>query len=226
MPAWLTSEWFVATEGLRGSQLITSEGLLLLALTYLSTRTTEQGGAVRRALVFIGALAAIPCTLFVLLGGWDLYRPADWVPSSLRLLGWLVALGGPLLLALWLRGRAAWMNLLAVLWVAVLGTLARRLDPATNSLLQFVWYELGPYLWCGIGSVALIAWGLYEARKERINLGFAGFALTVMVFYFSSVMDKLGRSTSLIGAGVLFLLGGWLLERTRRRMVARLGGGG
>jgi hypothetical protein len=35
-------------------------------------------------------------------------------------------------------------------------------------------------------------------------------------------MDKLGRSASLIGLGLLFLLGGWLLEKTRRRLVARL----
>jgi uncharacterized membrane protein len=75
---------------------------------------------------------------------------------------------------------------------------------------------------CALGSVGLIMWGLRETRKERINLGVAGFALTVLVFYFSSVMDKLGRSASLIGLGLLFLLGGWLLEKTRRRLVAGL----
>ena len=67
-----------------------------------------------------------------------------------------------------------------------------------------------------------VAWGLWEARKERINAGIAGFALTVLAFYFSTVMDKLGRSASLIGLGLLFLAGGWLLEKARRRLVARL----
>ena len=75
---------------------------------------------------------------------------------------------------------------------------------------------------CSLGAIGLIAWGLKEASKERINLGVAGFALTVFVFYFSNVMDKLGRSASLIGLGVLFLLGGWALEKVRRRLVARL----
>jgi len=46
-------------------------------------------------------------------------------------------------------------------------------------------------------------------------------ALTLIVFYFSEVFDKLGRSASLIGLGVLFLLGGWLLERLRRQLVQR-----
>jgi hypothetical protein len=35
-------------------------------------------------------------------------------------------------------------------------------------------------------------------------------------------MDKLGRSASLVGLGLLFLLGGWLLEKTRRRLMERL----
>jgi len=33
-------------------------------------------------------------------------------------------------------------------------------------------------------------------------------------------MDKLGRSASLVGLGILFLLGGWLLEKARRRVLA------
>jgi hypothetical protein len=46
------------------------------------------------------------------------------------------------------------------------------------------------------------------------------FAATVMWFYFSSVMGKLGRSLGLITLGVLVLAGGWLLERTRRKLVS------
>jgi hypothetical protein len=50
----------------------------------------------------------------------------------------------------------------------------------------------------------------------------AGFAITILCFYFSTVMDKLGRSESLIGLGVLFLAGGWALEKLRRRLVAQM----
>jgi hypothetical protein len=65
----------------------------------------------------------------------------------------------------------------------------------------------------------LIAWGIDEGRSERVNMGSAVFAATVVAFYFSEVMDKLGRSASLIGLGLLFLAGGWALERLRRRLV-------
>jgi hypothetical protein len=52
-----------------------------------------------------------------------------------------------------------------------------------------------------------------------------GFALTVCCFYFANIFDKLGRSLGLIGLGILFIGGGWWLERTRRRLVARATGG-
>jgi uncharacterized membrane protein len=68
--------------------------------------------------------------------------------------------------------------------------------------------------------VGLAAWGVHERRPERINLAIAGFALTVLFFYFSHLMDKLGRSLSLIVLGLVCLAGGWALERTRRRLVA------
>ena len=45
------------------------------------------------------------------------------------------------------------------------------------------------------------------------------FALTVLSFYFAKVMDKLERSGSLVLLGILFLAGGWALERTRRRLI-------
>jgi hypothetical protein len=70
-----------------------------------------------------------------------------------------------------------------------------------------------------------VGWGLLERRPERINLGVAGFALTVIIFYFSNVMDKLGRSASLIGLGVFFLFGGRALERARQGLLARVAGG-
>jgi hypothetical protein len=45
-------------------------------------------------------------------------------------------------------------------------------------------------------------------------------------FYFSDILDKVGRSLGLIGLGVLFLAGGWALEKTRRSLVARMGQNG
>jgi len=84
-----------------------------------------------------------------------------------------------------------------------------------------VFQNVSVYGLCALAAVGLVVWGLQENRRERINLGVAGFAITIVVFYFSSVMDKLRRSASLVSFGLLFLLGGWQLEKLRRRLVAR-----
>jgi len=219
-PAWLAGEWVEATRGLGGGDRIVSEGLLLLAITYLTAVTdiTDKPSATRRALVWIGSVALIPLAILLAASDIEFIAPDRAVPPSLRAIGWAVALAPPLMLALWLRGKAAWINCVAAVWVLALGATRFR----TYGTGSGGWHELAMYALCALGSIGLIAWGMAESRKERVNLGVAGFALTVLGFYFSTVMDKLGRSASLIGLGLLFLLGGWLLEKARRRLVARL----
>jgi uncharacterized membrane protein len=220
-PMWLSGEWLVATGSWIGKDKILAEGLLLLAISYLTALLPERETPVRRSLAWIGALALIPAVLAVIVSGTQSYGRQFSSSGIAQELGWLAALSLPLVLAWVLRRGASWMNLIAALWVVALGTTSLPSQP-NESLLRYVWRELGPYTVCALGSIGLIAWGLKEARKEQINLGVAGFALTILFFYFASVMDRLGRAASLIGLGLLFLLGGWLLERTRRRLVARL----
>jgi uncharacterized membrane protein len=211
-PAWLAGEWIVRTEHQHG-EVVLSVGVLVLALTYLSAEhaVPRGGGAVRRAMVWTGALGLIPATLGLLLVAHESRRHASDLSGGLALLGWSAALALPLALAWWLRGRGAAANLVAALWV-VAGT----------------WLAQGggllPYLWSLAFSLGLVTWGVIDRRPVRINLGVAGFALTVVVFYFSNVMDRLGRSASLVGLGLLFLGGGYLLERGRRRLLTRVGG--
>ena len=63
-----------------------------------------------------------------------------------------------------------------------------------------------------------------EARPRLlVNLGIVGFAIAVGWFYCGDIFDKMGRSLGLIGLGVLFLAGGWALEKTRHGLLARMG---
>ncbi len=219
-PAWLVGEWIVATEHYQGGWTFMMRGLNLLALTYLSARLPERDGAERRALAWIGGMAFLPTTILICVNDWVWNNPPH-LTTGLRITGWCLGILGPLALAFLLRGRAAWMNGLAAVWVAVLASLSRAMfahrgqPPDTAA-------EMGLYAWAALGAVLMVLWGLHEARRERINLGVAGFAIVVGCFYFSSVLDKLGRSASLISLGALFLLGGWGLERARRRLIARL----
>jgi hypothetical protein len=58
-----------------------------------------------------------------------------------------------------------------------------------------------------------------QASKALVNLGTAVFAMAVAWFYFSDLFDKMGRALGLIGLGILFLAGGWALEKARRRLL-------
>jgi len=219
-PIWLSSEWLEATRWWSPvNRQILAAGLLLLAITYLTSLLAEKVTPERKSLAWIGGLALIPFAAAVIdLGRIPFQLISGDFPAVYQASGWSIALVIPLLLAWWLRRGATWMNIIAALWVVALSFTSQSNFQIENQM----WRDLGHYLACALGAIGLIAWGLKEARKERINLGVAAFALTVIYFYFSSVMDKLGRAASLIGLGWLFLLGGWLLEKARRRLVAQL----
>ncbi len=229
VPAWLAGEWEVRTEGFAVSNRLLTEGLLLLAITYLCARTNGEDSPARRALAWIGGLALLPLSVVAFVEGRESWR-WGWqnrpgISPVLHITGWAIAISAPLVLAFALRKSAAWTNAIAAVWVLVIGTFSATHEDTSGNLSIFAWNSLGPYFWAGVGALATVWWGLLERRRERINLGVAGFALTVIIFYFSDVMDKLGRSASLIGLGVLFLFGGWALERARRQLVARVAGG-
>lgn len=227
-PVWLAGEWIEAIAPMRGGEALLSEGLWLLALVYLAARAPDREEAFRHDLAWIGGLAILPLTVWVVFSRESRFDPpGDGVTVSAALLaaGWIAAYGAPLALAYALRSRATWWPLLvAAVWVRLLGAASSRVvyHPETPGV---DWYELATYALCGLGAALLAWWGIAEARRERINLGVAGFGITVIAFYFASVMDKLGRSLSLIALGLLLLGGGYALERARRRMLASLPGG-
>ena len=227
-PAWLMGEWEVATEHYHNPYWISNVGVALLAVTYLTLARADDESLLKRSLKTIGALAFLP-TVIMALNARDSFN-YDWpgtqhLPSTLSVMGWIVALGAPLALAFVARRSAGWMNAVAAVWIFVLSLLPapwRQADAQTA--LGFIVQTLGPLLWECLGAIGLMAWGLREGSTGRVNLGMAGFGLAILAFYFSELMDKMGRSVSLIGLGVLLLLGGWLLERTRRRLVQQVKG--
>jgi hypothetical protein len=216
VPFWLAGEWVEAVPRSPDCLPVMSCGILLLAICYLSVRTPgadSREDHVRTALTWLGGLALLPATLTVALQHGSYYDARELYTGT-QALGWACAILLPLGFAYAFRRSAAWMNLVAALWVIGLNFVA---EPHQEILL---------YGWCAIGAAAMVAWGIYELRAERINLGMAGFALTIIFFFFSSVMDKLGRSASLMALGILFVGGGWYGEKLRRKLVAGLVSGG
>jgi uncharacterized membrane protein len=214
-PAWLAGEWIVvldhAQRNMWDNEPLLPAGLVLIALTYFTRPRTETDR--RDVLVWLGGMALAPTMIVLALITASPVRIVA-APMTVQAVAWMVAITVPLGLSLLWRGPAAWMNGAAVVWIV--------------ALLWFSTFreELLLHGWWALGGLGLVIWGVGERRTERINLGAAVFAVTVLVFYFSNVMDKLGRSASLIGFGLLFLAGGWMLERTRRQLVRAAKGTG
>ena len=212
VPAWLISEWVAATEAIYmdDAAKVAAAVTLLLALTYLTAPDADRATRARRTLMWIGGIAlpfaAAALALVTATGGRDEVRPAL---AGMWVIGWAAAFTLPIALAGILHGRDAWPAAVAALWTAALVFV----PGLGGGVAEFGWW--------GVGAVGLVAWGVKDGRAERINLGAAAFAVTVLAFYFSRVMDKLGRASFLLLLGLLFLGGGWALERMRRQLVAR-----
>jgi uncharacterized membrane protein len=224
-PAWLAAEWGslfpwyrLVTPGI--AETVLSFGLVVLSAAYVAATGPGLDAAWRRALARLGAVGLVVAALSLASSGDALVRELggnarpDDVPVALLALGWGVALGLPLGLAWLLRRREAW----PVAAAAALAGIVVALDAAVTAQRLLI------YLIYAVGSVGLVAWGFRDRERGRVNLGVLGFTLTVFAFSFSSLYDMLGRAAGLIGMGVLFIAGGWLAERVRRRLLARFEG--
>ena len=214
-PAWLLGEWSVATHSRWApGYRVGACGAFLLALAYFTSATSQSAGPQRRTLQWLGGIALIPAAAVLAFASNALsYDDGPPMSTELWAIGWTAAIGLPSIVAIAARRMAAWPNLLAAAWALV----ALAINPTGGDVYVYAWWALG--------AVALAAWGVNDRRTERVNVGAAIFAATVLTFYFSHVMDKLGRSASLMGLGLLFLAGGWAIERARRRLVVEARGG-
>jgi uncharacterized membrane protein len=211
VPAWIVSEGIDAGEVLAVASAV---GVFLLSLAYL-TVPVRGPGSVRGAIRTLGVITFLPAALC-------LAETVRWPTPpgvSFRLLvtAWAIAVAAPLAVAVWSARARSWRWAAAAAWTLLLVGLVRfrMTDAAVYADQRF---ELN--LWAAGGCCGLAWLGVADRRTEQVNLAVAGFALTVLLFYFGNVMDKIGRSASLLGLGLLFLAGGYALERARRRMIA------
>ena len=213
IPSWLASEWVeYARARTNGDQAVgvVMCAMLVFALAYLSARKNDSDPLLAKAMGWIGGISVIPLALANLVYNSHYRGISNSTCITMLIIASLIAL---LLVNVVRKERiVAIVNFVAMAWALPLCT------------VRFASWAL--YGWAVLGSVGFVIWGLFEERRERINIGIAGFAITVLSFYFSHLMDKLGRSLSMMGLGALFLIGGWQLERLRRNLNARTAGTG
>ncbi len=221
-PAWLWGEWTAAQPPhavWRGLTPV-AVGMFLLACAYLMAKPAESAERWRRALAWLGAIALIPSGIALAMS-----NDVDWtmfgvqypeVTGAPRIVAWSVAIVA-----------AAGAGLVPARARCRLAARGARLGAACSCRCR---RARMPANWRCMGCSRSARWAscsgaCSDQQRLAINVGVLGFALAVLGFYFSSLYDKLGRALGLIGIGVLFIGGGWLLERARRRLIARMQAG-
>jgi uncharacterized membrane protein len=226
VPAWLLCEWADAAANYQGANVYIGRILVVWSALYLTFFLRE-----RRKLVWGITYAAAAIAMIVggnlILDSWDMrgWQFHHFLPLHLRVWGWIVFAAIPLLVSLFRAGRSLIPVLvtLAASWALPACRYIRSYDAGQNAH-PYTYAEPNIFAHLIISAIAVFLgwWGVRQNSKSLVNYGIVLFAISVGWFYFTDLFDKLGRSLGLIGLGVLFLAGGWALERMRRRLIAQI----
>lgn len=222
IPAWIICEWSLRTDGYRGGQLLIARMVTVFAAAYLTAFLNERKKLVFGLLFSAGAIGMVVGTAMLCEDDllWYRWSKDPTLPVVMVVFVWLCIVVLPLLFA-WRLNRQA------VVPVAVIAAMAAVLPHLYRHGRYTTWTYTEPssisYALVAAVAAFLAWWGVQQKSRAVINYGIVCFALTILWFYFSSVMGKLERSFSLIVLGVLFLGGGWVLEKTRRKLVRQIG---
>jgi len=226
-PAWILSEFSFAAEGHIGEDVYIGRFLIVWAVLYLtffigSKRKVVQG------ILFAAATISVLVGIVILLEGWPSWGQQTYLPFGTRVWGWIDIAVVPLCIAL-IRLRKSMVPVdIAIVFSIDLPWCQRiwtQHFDFENVHTTYIRNEpnLAAHILVAAFAVFIIWWGVRQASKVLVNLGIVGFAIAVGWFYFSDIFDKVGRSLGLIGLGILFLAGGWALEKARRRLIDRMG---
>jgi uncharacterized membrane protein len=226
-PAWLFSEFEYATQHNIGQNVYLGRFLFVWAVLYLTVFLGSRRTAVQGILFAVGAIAAAVGAALSL-ESWRSWIDQPFVPLHLRVWGWIVIAAVPLFFSFFRMGRSTVPVIAAIAFSIVLPwcnhTWVMHYQYANGRPGSYTQNEPNIFAYALVAGFAvfLIWWGVRQASKALVNLGIVAFAITIVWFYFSNIFDKVGRSLGLIGIGILFLAGGWVLEKTRRRLIAHI----
>ena len=199
--------------------------IAVVAAVYLTAFVHSKRKVVFGILFGVAAVALV-VAVGIVSEGWSSWYAHPALPVSLRVVAIAVMIATIAVGWVWERrsvipAAAVMAMMFALPWLRA----TVRADEFGGKYFGDEAPSLLAYVVVAATAMVLVWWGVRERSRAVVNYGIAAFAITVGWFYFSSLMDKLGRSLGLIGLGVLFLLGGWLLERFRRRLMEQVKSG-
>jgi len=230
VPAWMICEfesrayWHIGQFAYQG-RILFAWAILYMTFFVGSRRKVVQG------ILFAASAVASIVGVGMMLASWNSWSSDQtFLPFSLRVWAWVIIAAVPLVVAAFhghkgLIPIAAAIGLATVLpWCYHIKHFSHDYSDGHTNMHNYSIPNLAAHALVAGFAVFLCWWGVRLASRLLVNFGILGFALAVTWFYFSDILDKFGRSLGLIGLGVLFLAGGWALEKLRRRIVAGMAG--
>jgi len=228
VPAWIFSELAFYADGHIGEHVYLGRFLLVWAILYLTFFLGSKHKIVQGFLFAVAAIASVVGIDFMSQSWYSGSASQTYLSFPFRFWGWTAIAALPLFFSLFRLFRSAVPVTAAIVfsiplpWCVRIWTESYNDGNFHNSFIRTE-PNLAAYALVAAFAVFLIWWGVRQASRALVNLGVVGFGLAVGWFYFSSIFDKVGRSLGLIGLGILFLAGGWTLEKARRGLLTRMG---
>jgi uncharacterized membrane protein len=226
-PAWLVSEWSYAADNHIGVGVYVGRFLIAWSALYLTIFLGSPRKIVRGVLFAAAAIASVT-GIAITLDSWRSWSGTQtFLPFHSRFWGWTAIAALPLLFSLFRLRKSSVPVLagiifaLALPWCTHTWTQHYPMGPTYGSYTRTD-PNLAAYALVAAFCVFLMWWGVRQVSRALVNLAIVGFGATVAWFYFSDLLDKMGRSLGLIGLGILFLAGGWVLEKTRRSLLTHM----
>jgi uncharacterized membrane protein len=226
-PAWLLSEFTYYADVHIGEQVYQGRFLIVWAILYLTFFLGSKRKVLPWILFAVAAIAAVWGIVDLLLG-WSSWGNQTFLSLGLRTWGWVFIAVIPLLFAVFKLFKSVIPVAVAICFSIALPwcvTIKSYQNGYDNYHITYYYSvpNLAAHALVAAFAVFIIWWGVRLVSQALVNLGIVGFAIAVGWFYFSDIFDKMGRSLGLIGLGILFLAGGWALEKMRRKLLTGMG---
>jgi uncharacterized membrane protein len=228
VPAWIVSELAFYSDGHIGQNVYLGRFLLVWAVLYLTFFLNSKHKIVQGILFAAAAIASV-VGIALMLDSWYSWSASQtFLSFQFRFWGWSAIAALPLFFSIFRLFKSAVPVTAAIALSMALPWCVRTWIESRNFgnfHTSFTRTEpnLAAHALVAAFAVFVIWWGVRLASRVLVNLGVVGFGLAVGWFYFSNIFDKVGRSLGLIGLGILFLAGGWVLEKARRGLMTRMG---
>jgi len=231
VPAWLLSEFAFYANEYTGKDVYLGRLLLVWAVLYLTVFLGSRRKVIQWVLFAAAAVSAVVgVVMMVEGGGTSWFANETFLPLATRVWGWVLIAVLPLMFSVF-KMRKSSVPVTVAAGVAIVLPWCAHIYTThyDNGNVHNTYSRSEPtvlaHLLVAAFAVFLIWWGVRVVSRALVNLGIVWFGLAVAWFYFSNVMDKMGRSLGLIGLGILFLAGGWALEKMRRGLLAGMKSG-